>query len=172
MSQQPEQKKVKKTYKFLQCTITPAERTLIKDFARKENYRSVSDFMRRIIFDYIRKREHPELFLLREGNSIEPLVMDKVIRNITQILENQEKMLEREDSIEEMKHMISSLYKLAESSAYSKERKVIVELLERRNSMSLQQIQAETRIPEDVVFRIISDMNLFKITPTGRFTLR
>ena len=172
MSERKKQKKKNYGYRYLQCTITPAEKKLIKEFARKENYRSLSDFMRRIIFDYIRRRENPELFLSREDNSIEPLLMDKITRNIALILENQEAILQREDSIEEMKQMISSLYKLAEASAYGKERKLIIQLLEKRNSLSLRQIQAETKIPEDVIFKIISDMSLFKITPTGRFTLR
>ena len=172
MSEKKKRNKNDYGYRYLNCTITPAEKKLIKDFARKENYRSVSDFMRRVIFDYIRKREHPELFLSREGNSVEPLVIDKITRNIAQILENQESILQREDSIEEMKQMVTSLYKLAEISAYAKEREKILKLLERRNSLSLRQIQAETNIPEDIVFKIISDMSLFKITPTGRFTLR
>ena len=172
MSENKKRSKRNYGYRYLQCTITPAEKKLIKDFARKENYRSISDFMRRIIFDYIRRRENPELFLSRDNESMNPLLMDKLTRNIDQILENQETILQREDSIEEMRQMIITLHKLAEASAYAKEREIIIELLERRTSLSLRQIQAETNIPEDIVFKIISDMSLFKITPTGRFSLR
>ncbi len=44
---------------------------------------------------------------------------------------------------------------------------MIIQLLENHNSLSLRQIQEETNIAEDIIFKIISDMNLFKITSTG-----
>ena len=172
MSEKIKQDKTKYGYRYVQFTLTSVEKKQVKEFARKENFRSISDFMRRVLFDYIRRREHPELFLSREGSSIEPLVMDKITQKISQILENQEKILQREDTIEEMRHIISGLYKLTEATAYANERETIIQLLEKRSSLSLQQIQAETNIPEDVIFKIISDMNVFKITPTGRFALR
>ena len=65
-----------------------------------------------------------------------------------------------------------NLHKLTESNALAKERKTIIQLLENRNSLSLRQIQEETKLPEDVVFKIISDLNLYKITTAGRFALR
>jgi len=71
-----------------------------------------------------------------------------------------------------MKEVVMNLHKLAESNALSKERDYIIQLLENHNSLSLRQIQEETNIAEDIIFKIISDMNLFKITSTGRFALR
>ncbi|MHA2218309.1 MAG: hypothetical protein ACXACY_20440 [Candidatus Hodarchaeales archaeon] len=87
-------------------------------------------------------------------------------------MKNQEIMLQREDTIEEMKEMVMNLHKLAESNSLVKEREGIIQLLESHNSLSLRQIQEETNLAEDIIFKIISDMNLFKITSTGRFALR
>ncbi len=68
--------------------------------------------------------------------------------------------------------MITSLHELAEANALAKERETIIKLLEKHTSLSLRQIQEETNLTEGVVFKIISDMNAFKITTAGRFTLR
>lgn len=68
--------------------------------------------------------------------------------------------------------MVMNLHKLAEANALSKERELIIQLFENHDSCSLRQIQEETKLAEDIIFKIISDMNLFKITSTGRFALR
>ncbi|MBD3196807.1 MAG: hypothetical protein GF317_17250 [Candidatus Lokiarchaeota archaeon] len=71
-----------------------------------------------------------------------------------------------------MKDMVMNLHKIAESNSLSTERQTIIQLLEDHNSLSLRQIQEETKLAEDIIFKIISDMILFKITSTGRFALR
>jgi len=172
MSEIPNPNKNNYTYKYVQFTATTTEKKQIKHFANKENFKITSEFVRRILFDYIRRQENPELFLSAYNNSINPLQMERIAKNIREIMKNQEIILQREDTIEEMKELVMNLHKLAESNALSKERELIIQLLESHNSLSLRQIQKETNIAEDIIFKIISDMNLFKITSTGRFALR
>jgi hypothetical protein len=172
MSEKSNPDQNKYTYKYIQFTATPTEKKQIKHFADKENFKTISEFVRRIVFDYIRRQENPELFLSTNTNSINSLQMERIAKNIREIMKNQELILQREDTLEEMKEMVMNLHKIAESNALSKERESIIHLLENHNSLSLRQIQEETKLAEDIVFKIISDMNLFKITATGRFALR
>ena len=172
MSEKSNPYRNKYTYKYIQFTATPTEKKQIKHFANKENFKTTSEFVRRIVFDYIRRQENPELFPSAYNNSINPLQMERIAKNIREIMKNQDVILQREDTLEEMKEMVVNLHKLAESNALSNERKTIIQLLENHNSLSLRQIQEETKLAEDIIFKIISDMNLFKITSTGRFALR
>ncbi|MFX0039570.1 MAG: hypothetical protein ACFFCY_04920 [Promethearchaeota archaeon] len=50
------------TYKYIQFTAKLTEKKQIKHFADKENFKTTSEFVRRIVFDYIRREENPELF--------------------------------------------------------------------------------------------------------------
>ena len=172
MSEKSKPDKKLYTYKYIQFTATSREKKQIKHFANKENFKTTSEFVRRIVFDYIRRQENPELFYSANTNSINPLQMERIAKNIREIMKNQEIILQREDTLEEMKEMVMNLHRIAESNALAKERESIIQLLENHNSLSLRQIQEETQLAEDIVFKIISDMNLFKITSTGRFALR
>ena len=40
------------TYKYIQFTATPTEKTQIKHFADKGNFKTTSEFVRRILHDY------------------------------------------------------------------------------------------------------------------------
>ncbi|MFX1281164.1 MAG: hypothetical protein ACFFA3_17570 [Promethearchaeota archaeon] len=162
----------KYAYKYIQFTATPSEKKQIKQFANKENFKTISEFVRRIVFDYIRRQDNPELFHSGSNNSINPLQMERIAKNIREIMKNQEIVLQREDTLEEMKEMVMNLHKIAESNSLAKERDLIIRLFENHDSCSLRQIQEETKLAEDIIFKIISDMNLFKITATGRFALR
>ena len=66
------------TYKYIQFTATPSEKKQIKHFANKENFKTTSEFVRRIVFDYIRRQENPELFHSAYNNSTNPLQMDYI----------------------------------------------------------------------------------------------
>ena len=172
MSEKSKPNQNKYAYKYIQFTATPTEKRQIKQFANKENFKTISEFVRRIVFDYIRRQENPELFHSTGNNSINPLQMERIAKNIREIMKNQEIILQREDTLEEMKEMVVNLHKLAESNSLAKEREIIIQLFENHDSCSLRQIQEETKLTEDIIFKIISDMNLFKITATGRFALR
>ena len=87
-------------------------------------------------------------------------------------MKNQDVILQREDALEEVKELVMNLNKLAEFNSLAKERELIIGALKPRDSLSLRQVKEKTNLGEDVIFKIISDMNLFKITSTGRFTLR
>ena len=172
MSEKSKPHKSNYAYKYVQFTVTSTEKKQITHFANKENFKTTSEFVRRIVFDYIRRQDNPELFHSVDNNSMNPLQMERISKNIREIMKNQEFILQREDTLEEMKEMVINLHKLAESNSLVKERESIIQLLQGHNSLSLRQIQEETKLAEDIIFKIISDMNLFKITATGRFALR
>ncbi len=62
------------TYKYVQFTVTSSEKKQIKHFANKENFKITSEFVRRIVFDYIRRQENPELFHSADTNPINLLI--------------------------------------------------------------------------------------------------
>lgn len=51
--------------------------------------------------------------------------MERIAKNIREIMKNQEIILHSEDILEEMKEMVINLHKLAESNSLAKEREVI-----------------------------------------------
>ncbi|MFX1281925.1 MAG: hypothetical protein ACFFA3_21430 [Promethearchaeota archaeon] len=159
-------------YKYVQFTVTSTEKEQIKNFCRIENHKTISAFMRKLVFDYMRKQLNPDIFLPDGNGSLNTLKFDKILENSKEILRNQDTILQREDSFEEMKQVVMRLHKLVENSVLSKEQEKIIQLLETNNSLSLRQIQEETNFAEEIIFKIISNMNLFKITSTGRFALR
>ncbi|MFW9971936.1 MAG: hypothetical protein ACFFDF_17235, partial [Candidatus Odinarchaeota archaeon] len=128
MSEKSKPNQNKYAYKYIQFTATPSEKKQIKHFANKENFKTISEFVRRIVFDYIRRQDNPELFLSANTNSINPLQMERIAKNIREIMKNQEIILQREDTLEEMKEMVINLHKLAESYSLSKERELIIQL--------------------------------------------
>ena len=156
-------------YRYIQFVVSPKEKEKIEEFMKKENFKTQSDFIRRIIFTHIRKQENPEFFISNNDSNINPIVLERIAKNTKEI---QELISQREDALEEMRSMIANLHKIAEQNALAKEREAVIKLLEKHTSLSLRQIQEETNLAEDIVFKIISDMNIFKITTSGRFALR
>ncbi|MBA7513732.1 hypothetical protein ES705_05750 [subsurface metagenome] len=101
MSEKSNPNKNKYTYKYVQFTVTPREKKQIKHFANKENFKTTSEFVRRIVFEYIRRQENPELFHSPVNNSIN-LQMERIAKDIREIMKNQDIFLQREDTIEEI----------------------------------------------------------------------
>jgi len=112
------------------------------------------------------------MFLSPNESDVNSLVLERIHKSIVDILKNQEFLLQREDVIEDLREMVTTLYKTAEAEALAKEKETIIELLGKHSSLSMRQIQDDTGFPEDMVFKIISDMSTFKITQAGRFSLR
>ncbi|TXT64265.1 MAG: hypothetical protein BAJALOKI1v1_590025 [Promethearchaeota archaeon] len=169
MNEKQDKQKRKYDYRYIQFTVSPKEKDKIEEYMKKENYKTQSDFIRRLIFEHIRKQENPELFIATDDSNINPIVLERIAKNVRDI---QQLLSQREEALEEMKRMITTLHTIAERNALAKERTMITVLLQMHTSLSLKQIQEETNLPEDVVFKVISDMNLFKITAAGRFALR
>ena len=172
MSEKSKPNQNKYTYQYVQFTVSSAEKEQIKHFADKENFKTTSEFVRRIVFDYIKRQDNPELFNSAGINSSNPLQIERMAKNIREIMKNQDVILQREDALEEVKELVMNLHKLAEFNSLAKERELIIEVIKPHDSLSLRQVKEKTNLGEDVIFKIISDMNLFKITSTGRFTLR
>ena len=80
MSEKSNPNKNKYTYKYVQFTVTPREKKQIKHFANKENFKTTSEFVRRIVFEYIRRQENPELFHPPVNNSIN-LQMERIAKD-------------------------------------------------------------------------------------------
>jgi len=85
MSEKSKPNKNKYTYKYIQFTVTSIEKKQIKHFANKENFKTTSEFVRRIVFDYIMRQENPELFIryyfvlgLLENNLLFPVVITRL----------------------------------------------------------------------------------------------
>lgn len=169
MSQKSISKKRKYHYRYIQVIVSLKEKEKIEEFRKKENFKTLSDFVRRIIFDHIRKRENPDLFMLADDSTLNSIVIERIAQNTGEI---RELISQRLDSLEEIRKMVANLHRIAEVNALAKERETIMDLLENHSSLSLRQIQEETNLPEDIIFKIISDLNLFKITASGRFALR
>ncbi|MHA1147093.1 MAG: hypothetical protein ACTSR8_02500 [Promethearchaeota archaeon] len=51
----------RKNYNYTYCQFTASvkEKELVEKYATKENFKTMSDFLRRIVFDYIRKKRKP-----------------------------------------------------------------------------------------------------------------
>ncbi len=89
MSKNLKPSKNKYKYKYVQFTITSIEKQQIKTFANRENFKTISEFVRRIVFDYIRRQENPELFHTTDNNSINQLQMERIAKDIREIMKNQ-----------------------------------------------------------------------------------
>jgi hypothetical protein len=172
MSEKLKSKKEKYNYIFMQFTVSPLEKKQIKAVAEKESYKTTSEFLRRIVFDYIRKQENPELLNCTDDSNLNPIMLESLSKSLREVLKNQEILLQREDAFEQMKEMIANLHKIAETNALVKERDAIIQLLKNHNSLSMEKIQQATNIRQDVIFKILTNMDLFKITSTGNFGLR
>ncbi|MFX1339957.1 MAG: hypothetical protein ACFFDK_15200 [Promethearchaeota archaeon] len=162
----------KYNYVYMQFAVSPSERNLIKSMAEKERYKTTSEFLRRLIFDYIRREENPELINGTNDGNLNSIILEDISKNIREALKNQEIILDREDAFEQMRKMVVNIHKLVEAGSLEEERNIITQLLKEHNSLTIHMIQEETGLPKDVIFKIISDMNIFKLTTTGRFTLR
>lgn len=66
-----------------------------------------------------------KLCIYRLQHSSKSFQMERIAKNIREIMKNQEIILHSEDILEEMKEMVINLHKLAESNSLAKEREVI-----------------------------------------------
>ena len=85
MSMKTKPTKNKYTYQYVQFTVTSTEKKQIKRFADKENFKTTSEFVRWIVFDYIKRQDNPELFHPIDSNSSNPLQMERMAKNIREI---------------------------------------------------------------------------------------
>ncbi len=172
MSEEKEPKKKSTLYHYIQFTATPQEKEIIQTCAEKENFKTTSDFIRRIVFNHIRKQENPELFLSNGNDSANTLLLEKISKDVKEFQKNVDVLMQREDLIDQIVEGIRDIKYMVEMNNLAKERKVIVELLEKHSSLSQQQLKEMTGFPEDVILKVIMDNGLFKVNHAGRFALR
>jgi hypothetical protein len=160
----------RKRPKFIQVTLTEKERDTIEAYAKKEK-ESMSTFCRRAIFDYIRRKEHPELF--KNGiTANNPEILEEIIQRTNKIIELQEltnKQLLISNEVKNFSNKIKKLYEqLREKnkiSDFSKEIQEITDLLKINNSLTPQEISNKANIDisvEDVLL-IIQTNDKFKL---------
>jgi len=77
------------------------------------------------------------MFLSAVDSDVNSLVLERIHKSIMDILKNQEFLLQREDVIEDLREMVTTLYKTAEAEALAKERETIIELLGKHSSLSM-----------------------------------
>ena len=70
MNEESNENQAKYKYKYIQFSISQSEKEKIEEFAEQKGYRTISDFVRRTLFDHIRREENPELFIDNENGSI------------------------------------------------------------------------------------------------------
>ena len=128
MSKLYELKKNKYCYKYIQFTVSSKEKQKIEDIAKIENFKTTSDFARRIIFDYIRRKENPDVPLSPDSSEINPLVVEKLMKKTQEVLNKQELLLQREEVIENMNEMIRDMKQTIDRNTFEKERKITINI--------------------------------------------
>jgi len=78
MSEKSNPNKKKYSYKYIQFIATSHKKKQIIHFTNKENFKTNSEFVKRIVFDYIRRQENHELFHPAYNNFINPLQMERI----------------------------------------------------------------------------------------------
>jgi len=165
--------------KFIQVSLTEEEREIIRKYA-KENRETSSTFCRRIIFDFIRRQENPELFNQPNINQIKTDIFGELIQNSQKILELQEETrdsLRFANNLREISEAIQNEYKRLGKKGIindlSDETLLIVDLLKAHNSLSPKQISEMTNLDFEAVLLIITNSKIFKLNiTTGRYCLR
>jgi len=171
MSEEPERSRKNYHYQYVSCSVTPKEKEIVHEAAKKENFKTISDFLRRIVFGHIRKQENPELFLSNGNDSANTLLLEKIDKSVKELQNNQEKIMVLEHTIETMKEGIADLKYMIQINNNTEERKKIIGLLEKHTSLSLEQLRQLTELPEEILLQIIWDNRVFRKTERGRIAL-
>jgi len=166
---------------FIRFGVTKGQKEKIERYA-KEYDKSLSDFIRDVIFEYFRSLEHPEQFNRGNTNQMNPAILEQLTLNTKKILELQEQTNQRiriAEDIENTRLLIKQEYeKLREKGLindFSKEAEIIVDLLKGRKSLTPEQIEEMTDkdIDSEKATLILQLDNRFKLNvTTGRYELR
>jgi len=171
MSQEEKQKRKNYHYHYVSFSATLKEKEIVYEAMRRENFKTISDFIRRIVFNHIRKKENPELFLTNGTDSATTLMLEKIAGSVTELQRNQEILLQHEQAIEKLQDGVSEIKYLLQLNNLAEERKKIIEILEKHTSLSFDQIKQMTGLPERIITQIIFDNKIFRSTESGRVAL-
>lgn len=179
----PECKKWFETLKHHKCEIrdklkavafTSSEVEEIKEYAKAGNM-TQSEFIRQAVFDKITGIKNPEVNkkpIYNQIDSINPDIIDKIIRNTNETNKKLNLMLEQKDILNKMNDTLLDIQKYSLKKDLSKEMQLIVELLKKNKSLKPIQIMEKTGLDEKTVFQVIDNMDIFKLTSNGRYSLR
>ena len=166
---------------FIRFGVTEDQKGKIEKYA-KENDKSLSEYIREVIFEEFRRIEHPEQFAQGTVNQMNPAILEQLTLNTQKILELQEQTNERTkiaEDIENTRFLIKQEYeKLKQKGiidAFSKEADDIKDLLKSHKSLTPEQIENMTKkeIDTEKATMILQVDNRFKLNvATGRYELR
>ena len=154
-------------YKFIQFSVSDDQKELIEKWTENSNYNTTSDFVRTVVFDFIRNKEHPEL---KSNNSQKGLIERMIEIGKTQI-KLQEKTLERINIFEEMKRDLELIKKYSDHIDFTVEAEAIYNLLKSHNCLTLKQIVEKTGLDKDISLQVLSNDNRFKLNMNGKWCL-
>jgi len=154
-------------YKFIQFSVSDDQKELIEKWTENSNYNTTSDFVRTIVLDFIRNKEHPEL---KSNNSQKGLIERMIEIGKTQI-KLQEKTLERINIFEEMKRDLELIKKYSDHIDFTVEAEAIYNLLKSHKCLTLKQIVEKTGLDKDISLQVLSNDNRFKLNMNGKWCL-
>lgn len=165
--------------KQVHITFSEKEKAKIKLFAESID-KSIREFIREATFERIRRIEHPEQFSHGNISQFNPAILEQLTKNTRKIIELQKLTNERlniaeniEKTIQAIKEQYKKLKKKNLIGSFSKESRIIADLLEGHKSLTPDQISKMSKIDIDDIYLILTGFNKFKLnTTTGRFELR
>lgn len=171
MREEQEPKRKNYNYHYVSFSASLKEKEIVHEAMKRENFKTISDFIRRIVFNHIRKQENPELFLGNGTDSATTLMLEKIAASVTELQRNQETLLEHKHAIQNLQDGVKEIKYLLQLNNLAEERKKIIEILEKHTSLSFEQIKQMTGLPERIITQIIFDNKIFKSTESGRVAL-
>lgn len=165
--------------KQIHLTFTEKEKDKVTQFAKAFN-KNVRDFIRDTVLEKIRTTEFPEQFKQTNIEQIDPKILEEIKRNIETSIELQKLTNKRlniaediESTIQAIKEEYNKLKKKNQISDFSKESKLIIDLLKTHKSLTPEQISKMINLEIDNILLMLNTSNQFKLNiTTGRYELR
>lgn len=171
MSKEQKQERKSYHYHYVSFSATPKEKDIVNQAMKRENFKTISDFIRRIVFSHIRKQENPELFLANGADSATTLMLEQIAESVKELQKNQEILLQHEYTLAKLQDTFEEVRYMLQLNNLAEERKKIIEILEKHTSLSFDQIKQMTGLPDSIITQIIFDPKIFRSTESGRVAL-
>ncbi len=171
MSENNNEKETRK--KMVHIAFLKSEKSQIEESADELNM-TISEFCRQAIFEKIRRKKHPEMFMSNTGTQMDTKILESLFTKMKDIEKNQQRILERDNVLLEMKNTLEKIALYSEKEDFTKEKETILNLLKSHPSLTQKKIIELTGFNEKIVFQVVSILVSEKkitITANGRFKL-